>query len=139
MLFSYYFSWTLGILQRWIMHSPMRWSDVLLSGLVIDAWAPDMRLTAPGPAPNPAGWTIATLVFCWLLYPFLSLVVRSVGKYGSTSVAALAVCCYLVGALPSVILITVNRNVSAPRTSRMAKLRQNALRLTSPPLRCMAQ
>jgi peptidoglycan/LPS O-acetylase OafA/YrhL len=99
------------------MHSPMRWSDVLLSGLVMDAWAPDMRLTAPGPAPNPAGWTIATLVFCWLLYPALSLVVRAVGNGSMSRVMALAMCCYIAGAFPSVILMTVNRNVSAAQAA----------------------
>ena len=108
-LFSYYFSWVLGCIQRSIMHSPMRWSDVLLSGLVLDAWAPEMRLTSPGPAPNPAGWTIATLVFCWLLYPVVSPILKFVGTGSPLRLGLLAAVLYVCGALPSILVFWINQ------------------------------
>ena len=121
--FSYYFFFGLGLVQRVMDDWPLSPMCTGLGALMLEAWAPACEIviqsfTWPsayaqyGPGPNPAGWTIGTLIFCWVCYPVLAVTLnRAVGAPGEgrwQQLLGLAIVAYVLAVLPPLAMLRMN-------------------------------
>jgi peptidoglycan/LPS O-acetylase OafA/YrhL len=82
---------------------------------MLDAWAPGLRDGST--APNPAGWTLSTLMFCWLLYPFIAKFFRAYLEGSKSRLLGTAIGLYLVAIAPAACTFILNHD--APPGSRI--------------------